>query len=148
MKTFIGTKLILALAMTRAEFVSYRYPNQPHNPDAGSPDDPGYLVEYTDGGPANHPDHAGYISWSPKDVFEGAYLPVGDVTGLQPHQVRVVAEKAQLDDKFEKLTAFQSTEMHAKLSSSEQHRLSIQWNAMKTYSRILGERIAAFGGDQ
>lgn len=65
---------------------------------------------------------------------------------LPPHLQRVAAEKAELDDKFEKLTAFQSTEMHAKLSCSEQHRLSIQWNAMKTYSRILGERIAAFGG--
>lgn len=72
-------------------------------------------------------------------------LPAGAEL-LAPHQQRVVEEKAQLDDKFEKLTTFQSTEIHAKLSCSEQHRLSIQWNAMKTYSRILGERIAAFGG--
>ena len=33
----------------------------------------GFLVEYTDGGATNHPDFAGYISWSPKEVFERGY---------------------------------------------------------------------------
>lgn len=35
----------------------------------------GYLVEYTDGGKPNHPDHSGYISWSPREQFEKAYRP-------------------------------------------------------------------------
>jgi len=39
------------------------------------PENEGYLVEYQDGGKPNHPDFAGYISWSPKDVFEKAYRP-------------------------------------------------------------------------
>jgi hypothetical protein len=37
------------------------------------PADEGYLVEYLDEGQANHPDFAGYISWSPKDVFDKGY---------------------------------------------------------------------------
>lgn len=37
------------------------------------PENEGYLVEYQDGGKPNHPDFAGYISWSPKNVFEKAY---------------------------------------------------------------------------
>ena len=32
-----------------------------------------FLVEYLDGGQSNHPSHIGYISWSPKGVFEGHY---------------------------------------------------------------------------
>lgn len=41
-------------------------------------EDEGYLVEYMDGGKANHPDFSGYISWSPKEVFEAGYTPVAD----------------------------------------------------------------------
>jgi hypothetical protein len=33
------------------------------------------LVEYIDGGAANHPQHKGYISWSPLDVFHRSYHP-------------------------------------------------------------------------
>jgi len=36
--------------------------------DDRSHDEPGYKVVYPDG----------YVSWSPKDVFEAAYLPLGD----------------------------------------------------------------------
>jgi hypothetical protein len=42
--------------------------------------DQGYLVEYIDGGQANHPDFAGYISWSPSDVFDRAYRPITGMT--------------------------------------------------------------------
>lgn len=147
MQTFIGTKIILAQAMTRAEFVAYRYPDQKPNPDAGSPEDEGYLVEYTDGGKPNHPNHTGYISWSPKQQFEAAYFPVANVGGLAPHQIRVVGEKAQLDVKLAKLTAFQESPMYSAVDSDEQARLSLQRDAMATYSQVLGLRIAAFGGE-
>jgi len=69
---FIGTKLIKALAMTRLQYNQLRGWEVPADEN---PDDEGYLVEYIDGGKANHPDFAGYISWSPKDVFERAYQP-------------------------------------------------------------------------
>lgn len=58
--------------MTRGEYNNYREWEVPANEN---PNDEGYLVEYTDGGKPNHPDHAGYISWSPKDVFEASYRP-------------------------------------------------------------------------
>jgi len=39
------------------------------------------LVEYMDGGGTqNHPNHVGYISWSPKEVFERAYHPADGMT--------------------------------------------------------------------
>ena len=70
MKSFIGTKMILARPMGRGEYNTYRGWQIPLDEN---PADEGFLVEYVDGGASNHPDHAGYISWSPKDVFERAY---------------------------------------------------------------------------
>ena len=65
-----GCKSVLARPMTRGEYNTYRGWQLP--PDE-SPDDAGYLVEYVDGGKANDSRHAGYISWSPKDVFDRSY---------------------------------------------------------------------------
>lgn len=73
-KTYIGTKVIHARPMTRQAYNDYRGWQLPDNEDGA---DNGYLVEYVDGGKANDPRHAGYISWSPKDVFERAYCEVG-----------------------------------------------------------------------
>lgn len=70
MKQFLGTKLLKARPMTRGEYNNYRGWPAPESEDQSTP---GYLVEYQDGGKANHPDHAGYISWSPSDVFEKSY---------------------------------------------------------------------------
>ena len=76
-KTYIGTKVIHALPMTRQAYNDYRGWQLPDNEDGS---DDGYLVEYVDGGKANDPRHAGYISWSPKDVFERAYRPVENMS--------------------------------------------------------------------
>lgn len=63
---FIGCKLIEATECARMD--AYRYLNRPHAED-GTPED-GFLVRYEDG----------YMSWSPKDVFERCYrkLSVGE----------------------------------------------------------------------
>lgn len=73
---YIGTKLIRAQAMSRAEYNAYRGWTLPADENG---EDAGYLVEYLDGGQSNHPSHVGYISWSPADVFDRAYRPT---TGL------------------------------------------------------------------
>lgn len=73
-KTYEGTKRVHAHPMNRGEYNAYRGWEVPADEN---PADDGYLVEYLDGGKSNHPDHAGYISWSPKDVFERAYCEVG-----------------------------------------------------------------------
>ena len=76
MKTYIGTKVIQATPMSRAEYNMYRGWKLPEDENGL---DEGYLVEYMDGGKPNHPKHAGYISWSPKEQFENAYH---DASGL------------------------------------------------------------------
>lgn len=70
MNQYIGTKLIKARPMNRADYNVYRGWELPADEDGT---DEGYLVEYTDGGVANHPEHDGYISWSPKEQFDNAY---------------------------------------------------------------------------
>ena len=64
---------------------------------------------------------------------------------MQPHQERVVAEKRDLDDKIQKLTAFIGGTIFANLPDDERSRLSIQLQHMNGYSEILSQRIAAFG---
>jgi len=78
MKKHIGIKVILATAMTRLAYNEYRGWELPAYEDGS---DEGFLVEYVDGGQSNHPEHEGYISWSPKDVFERAYQPVKEFDG-------------------------------------------------------------------
>lgn len=74
---FIGTKAVLATPMSRAEYCDYRGWKLPENED---PNDPVYLVEYTDGGKPNDDRHAGYITMSPKEVFDNAYRSNGSMT--------------------------------------------------------------------
>ena len=76
-KTYIGTKIIRALPMTRQAYNDYRGWQLPADENG---DDEGYLVEYVDGGKANDPRHDGYISWSPSDVFKRAYRSVEGMT--------------------------------------------------------------------
>ena len=77
MKLHIGTKIINARPMSRGEYNDYRGWKLPENEDS---EDPGYLVEYLDGGQANDARHDGYISWSPVDVFNRAYRPMAGLT--------------------------------------------------------------------
>lgn len=73
-QTYYGTKKIIAETMTRQAYNDYRGWELPSDEDGS---DSGYLVEYVDGGEANHPDHAGYISWSPSSVFDASYQASG-----------------------------------------------------------------------
>lgn len=67
MKQYIGTKIIKAEPMTRGDYNTFRGWNIPEDEN---PTDAGYLVEYPDG----------YVSWSPKHVFEEAYRQTDGMT--------------------------------------------------------------------
>jgi hypothetical protein len=77
MKQYIGTKIINAKPMTKQEYSDFRGWTVPADEDGA---DEGFLVEYVDGGKANTPEYAGYVSWSPKDVFERAYKPTENMS--------------------------------------------------------------------
>jgi hypothetical protein len=63
---------------------------------------------------------------------------------MQPHQQRVVDEKAELSEKLNKLEAFESGAIFAGLPPAEQTRLTRQLFIMKLYEQVLSERISAF----
>lgn len=62
----------------------------------------------------------------------------------QPHQERVIEERAQLVDKVDKLDAFLFGKTFNSLAEVEQLRLLKQLAYMKMYLNVLGERIAEF----
>lgn len=77
MELYVGTKLVNAKPMTLGEYNEFRGWDIPLN-ETGA--DEGYLVEYRDGGKPNVDEYIGYVSWSPKDVFELAYHNSGHMT--------------------------------------------------------------------
>lgn len=76
METFTGTKVIKAISTTRAEYCAYRGWDLPSDEDG---DEEIMLVEYPvdPQSKPNHENHRGYISMSPKHVFEKAYRKNG-----------------------------------------------------------------------
>ena len=64
---------------------------------------------------------------------------------MLPRQQRVVDEKAELDTKATALSQFISLNpIFTSLDPAEQERLKLQNDIMWQYSKVLGERIAAF----
>lgn len=74
---YFGFKSIHAVPMNRREYNDYRGWEMPSDENG---DDPGFLIEDADGGPTNDPRHAGYISWSPAEVFGRSYRCSGSMT--------------------------------------------------------------------
>ena len=70
MRRYVGTKAINAKPMTRAAYNELRGWELPADENG---EDAGYLVEYADGQRPNVEGFAGYVSWSPADVFERSY---------------------------------------------------------------------------
>jgi hypothetical protein len=135
MEMYIGVKVI------KAEKCWGRY-NKCINPNSefNGSEKEGYKVVYEDG----------YISWSPKDVFEKAYkkyiekIPV-ITKELLPHQERVREEAVILKEKIEKLNYFiGGNSLFMNLPKEEQDRLQKQLEAMCYYLAVLIERINNF----
>lgn len=77
MTKHIGVKLINAFPMTRQAYNDFRGWQLPADENGA---DEGYLVEYLDGGKPNTDRFDGYVSWSPKEVFEKAYRPISGLS--------------------------------------------------------------------
>ena len=128
MQLYTGTKQVKAKPMNRADYITLRGWQLPADEDGT---DEGYLVEYVDGGKANVEGYAGYISWSPKAVFEMAYNPCG--TYIQRLQI----EYYELQEKLAKLDAFVNTESYSKLEELQRLHLLGQLASMTSYLNYL-----------
>ena len=136
---YIGTKSVLATTMTRGEYNEYRGWQIPENED---PSEQGYLVEYVDGGKPNDDRHAGYISWSPRDVFNKSYTPYN--TWLE----RLEHEQAEVQEKLNALdTALKVQQKPEMISETQWVLMSRQQFHMRMYNQILLDRIAEAKGE-
>lgn len=147
MKNYIGVKEIKAKSMTLGEYNDLRGWVIPAEED---PKKEGYLVEYAVDPTTepNHPNYEGYVSWSPKEVFEKAYVEYNlenvSREGLAPHQERVVDEYYDLIEKHNKLFMFFDTDIFKGLDPKEKSRMKNQFLTMGCYAVILRERIINF----
>lgn len=138
--TYVGTKVVHAVAMSRGDYNIYRGWKLPDNENG---DDNGYLIEYADGGAGNIEGHPGYVSWSPQAVFEKSYdtgeryEPVVDT-----FLTRLKAELAELEDKFNKLNAFLNSAAIKTLLTGEADDLLDQAMIMHNYMAVLSRRIS------
>ena len=64
---------------------------------------------------------------------------------MQAHELRVVEEKTQLDERLGKLVKFTCSEMFTSLGDTEQDLMILQQNLMMQLSHVLACRIKAFG---
>lgn len=141
MNRFIGTKVILAKPMTRAEYCAFRGWQVPGDENGH---DQGHLVEYEPDGKPNVEGHAGYVSWTPKHAFDAAYRECPLVPGLALHQQRVIDECAEMNERMGKLSAFITTDIFVGLDQAEKNRLVKQAGLMNQLVDVLSERIQAF----
>lgn len=102
------------------------------------PSEQGYLVEYTDGGKPNDERHKGYISWSPRDVFEKSYHQ------SQTPQDRVRLEQRELNTKLDALENFLDKGQPAFIDDEQWALLQEQQKHMDAYNDVLAKRIALF----
>jgi hypothetical protein len=77
-------------------------------------------------------------------LFEDLTAAPKPNSDLPPHQQRVIDERAELQDKTEKLAAFFGSPIFQRLGDAEKFRLRAQIDAMVVYGNILAQRIAAF----
>jgi len=104
MKQYIGTKVINAMPMNRQDYNDFRGWTLPEDENG---EDEGYLVEYMDGGKANTSQYAGYVSWSPKEVFERSYEFFERSYKVSETPLdSLIIERDELMDKYNELVMF------------------------------------------
>ena len=93
MKKFIGFKMIQAKEMTENEWYTHKT-GLPVNAEYTKEEKEGYLVEY----------EGGYQSWSPKEVFEKAYMQVSEKNTITQENVDSFIKNIKISTIGEKTT--------------------------------------------
>lgn len=132
MKQYTGTKVVNAEPMTRQEYNDLRGWQVP---DDENPSDDGFLIEDLDGSAPNTATHTGYVSWTPKDMFEKTYLP-------SEHPIdRMAIENLQLLDRLKALDSLLEKPQPKFISDKQWDLLQSQRAYMKGYFKVLDDRI-------
>lgn len=120
-------KTVKARPMKRRDYCAYRGWSLPKDEN---PDDDGFLVVYADG----------YESWSPDKQFYEGYAKTEDALD------RLMLEKQQLHEKWEKLNAtLENPDVVSKISMKQVRLLIRQRSHMEMYLLVLNERLEEWG---
>lgn len=137
-QTFVGQKAVHAVPMFRGPYNELRGWAIPKDED---PDELGYLVEYVDGGKPNVEGFTGYVSWSPKDVFDAAYGE-GVTIKKTTHVERMIKELETVSENVGKLSDFiAGNPIFLSLVQAEQEDMTFQLRAMINYQFHLSKRV-------
>lgn len=121
---YVGTKAVSAAPATRTE--AEKIIGRDIKPAEGNDTDEGYLVKYEDG----------YLSWSPKNVFEKAYQKA------ETYLDRMLIEKRELAERIKKLSVKLNEEgFEEKVGEMLYNTMKQQLEAMKWYYSSLSTRI-------
>jgi len=149
MERYIGVKQVNAKPMTRGDYNTLRGWKLPDN-EMGS--DEGFLVEYVDGGSANTELYAGYVSWSPANVFKRAYKPLGSmpVYALTPEQAVAAFRTIMLEENHnfleEDLVALANAFVKAAAPIIEQVERNKCLDIARSVNHLVAIRIAQVRG--
>ena len=125
LKQYTGTKTVKARPMTMGEAYECKLLKEGVRPSKCETDKAGYLVEYGDG----------YMSWSPKDVFDAAYKP--SETFLE----RLENECNEIDARSDKVKDFIGSDRFDNLSPIAKLLLVAQCATQREYIYLLVDRI-------
>lgn len=145
MKMYRSKKQVKASPMSRHDYNQYR------GADIYKTEDlivAGYLVEQIDcvnQNHQNHPDHTGFISWSPKEQFDNGYAEVVN-TEVSSHQ-RLIDEHRELKIKLKRLHDFISTGKPSFITHEHYDLMMRQEGIMSDYIDVLYSRIKTFKED-
>lgn len=114
-QTYVGVKLVTAWPEVREDL-------------------PGYGVRYEDG----------YISWSPKAVFEAANLVVGPVDHFTPAQQMIVADAVILTERIRTLNELLNSIETEHYTWGELELMKMQVVDMQEYLATLNSRIEIY----
>lgn len=125
LKQYTGTKTVKARPMTMGEAYERKLLKEGRRPSERETDKAGYLVVYGDG----------YMSWSPKDVFDAAYKP--SETFLE----RLENECNEIDARSDKVKDFIGSDRFDNLSPIAKLLLVAQCATQREYIYLLIDRI-------
>lgn len=121
---YVGTKAVSAAPTTRTE--AEKIIGRDIKPAEGNDTVEGYLVKYEDG----------YLSWSPKNVFEKVYQKA------ETYLDRMLIEKRELAERIKKLSVKLNEEgFEEKVGEMLYNTMKQQLEAMKWYYSSLSTRI-------
>ena len=143
MEEYIGTKIVKAEPMNLGDYNNYRGWTIPEDED---PEREGYLVKYPDN----------YISWSPKEIFEEAYVRTENnklaitakAMNSKDFKDRFKAEYKQLTIRAEGLSNMLDKMKNGTLEFTPKCSYEIlnrQLEYMKDYKGVLEERASIEG---